>query len=204
MIERVAPTLNERFSRQVILPGVGEAGQQKWSDASVLLAGEGPVLEAAQTALKTSGLQKTLILTLETVKNIPPATLAVVLTENSKWRRQLSRQFRKASQPTLFGWPVGSGYALFLSRHSEGRCPCLECFETLNPKAFSQYQPSVARILGASAASEALQWILKGESPIEGKVWITSLEEGASFQHEVKPSYKCPARLLQEGAPVTP
>jgi hypothetical protein len=80
----------------------------------------------------------------------------------------------------------------------------LECFETLNPKAFSKGQPTISRILGALAASEALQWVLKGEAPIEGKVWITSLEEGVSIHHEVQPTYKCPAHLMEQGAPVTP
>jgi hypothetical protein len=74
----------------------------------------------------------------------------------------------------------------------------------MNPKAFAQGMISVQRILGAMAASEALQWILNEESPLEGQVWVTTLDEGISFRHEVQPTYKCPARLLQEGAVVTP
>ncbi|HTC20872.1 MAG TPA: hypothetical protein VK859_08490, partial [bacterium] len=80
----------------------------------------------------------------------------------------------------------------------------LECFEIMNPKAFSKGQPPVQRMIGAMAASEALQWILKGSSPLEGKVWITSLDTGVSYHHEVHPTYKCSARLLEEGAVVTP
>lgn len=195
---------SERYSRQVILPGVGVVGQQRWSEATVLLAGEGLPLDAAQTAFKTSGVPNVLLFPLESVEYIPSANLAVVLTENTQWRRQLSRHFRKVSQPALFGWSAGSGYALFFSRHSGGHCPCLECFETLNPKVFGKTDSSTAHLLGALAASESLQWILRGETPIDGKVWITSLEEGVSFWHEVKASYKCPARLLEEGAPILP
>ena len=74
----------------------------------------------------------------------------------------------------------------------------------MNPKAFSKGNEKVQRFLGAAAASEVLQFILKGDSPLEGRVWMTSLEEGVSFRHQVRPTPKCPARLLEEGAEVTP
>ncbi|HUO56879.1 MAG TPA: hypothetical protein VMV05_01765 [bacterium] len=54
------------------------------------------------------------------------------------------------------------------------------------------------------AASEALQWLLKRESPLETKVWVNSLESGVSFHHEVRPTPKCPAWLLEQGAKITP
>ncbi len=197
------PDLNERFSRQVILPSVGMAGQKKWESSTVLLAGEGVTLQAAQKALESTGLSKIIVV------DSPPSqlssfSLAIVVTEKTDLRREISRQLRAQSKPTLFAWLSGSGYSLFLTKHLNGQCPCLECFEVMNPKAFAQAEPTVQRILGAMAASEALLWILNEQSPLEGRVWINSLEEGTSFRHEVRSSPKCPALLLDEGVVVTP
>ena len=198
------PELEERFSRQVILPFVGAQGQKKWEFSTVLLAGEGVAFQSAKTALETSGLSKIIVLSPESPQVSSDFSMGLVVTEKTGFRRQLSRRFRQQSKPVLFAWPSGSGFALFIARHQDGNCPCLECFETMNPKAFGKGPSSVQRILGAMAASETLQWVLRGESPLEGKVWITSLDGGLSFQHQVQSTYKCPARLLEEGAMVTP
>ncbi len=221
----MSPTdLNEKYSRQVILPGVGQEGQKKWGEARVLLAGEGIALQSAATALSSVGVSNISILVHEAfdssflvstpkhlhveaiplTEKLPTFSIALVVSQNADLRRRLNRHFRAKSQPTIFGWPAGTGYALFLSRYLKGQCPCLECFEVLNPKVFTRGEPSVDRLLGAMAASEALQWILGEQSPLENKVWITSLEAGVSFHHEVTPSYKCPARMVAEGATVTP
>lgn len=215
----------DRFSRQLILPSVGPEGQKKWSEASVLLAGEGIALQSSATALASVGVSKLFILSYgnfdsfsltsqfpnlqvdvlpEEFEYLPDASIALVTTENKEARRRLSRWLRHQAKPALFAWPAGSGFALLTVRHQGGQCPCLECFEIMNPKAFSKGQPSAQRMIGAVAASEALQWILKGQSPLEGKVSITSLDSGVSYHHEVQPTYKCPARLLEEGAVVTP
>lgn len=196
---------SEMFSRQVILPGVGTEGQAKWASARILLAGEGPAWDAAETALKSTGVSH--LIPWKPDFSEPPGgkvDLSLVLTDDPAFRRQAGRMLRENRQPTLFAWCAGSGYALFAASHEKGHCPCLECFETLNPKAFGRGTPAVQRLLGALAASEALQWILKGGTPLENKVWITSLEAGVSFHHEVHPSYKCPALLQEEGSPVTP
>jgi molybdopterin/thiamine biosynthesis adenylyltransferase len=221
------PTSNsqDRFSRQVILPSVGPEGQKKWSEASVLLAGEGVALQACAMALASTGIRKLFVLSFggfdsfsltnafpdlhvdvlpEEFEHLPDTPLAVITTENKEARRKLSRWLRHRAKPALFAWPAGSGFALFAARHQGGQCPCLECFEIMNPKAFSQGKPPVQKMIGAMAASEALQWILKENSPLEGKVWITSLDTGVSYHHEVHPTYKCSARLLEEGAVVTP
>jgi molybdopterin/thiamine biosynthesis adenylyltransferase len=199
--------LNERFSRQVILPGVGTAGQEKWANSTLLLAGEGVALRAIRTALETAGASQILTLSPGASGPLSPFSIAIIVTEDMDWRGKLSRQLRSSAKPALFAWPAGSGYALFLTRHENSQCPCLDCFEVMNPKAFSptrQVTDSVRRILGSLAASEALQWILAGESPLEGKVWITSIQEGISFQHEVSASPKCPAKLVDEGVAITP
>lgn len=219
-----ATDTNEKFSRQVILPGVGQEGQKKWGSARVLLAGEGVALQSAATALSSVGVSNLSVLVhgpfdaaflvsaprdlevaaIPLTDELPSYSIVVVVSQDAEFRRQLNRFFRKRSQPILFAWPAGTGYALFLSRYAKGQCPCLECFETLNPKVFTRGEASVERLLGAMAASEALQWILGEKSPLENKVWITSLEAGVSFHHEVVPSYKCPAKMLAEGAKVTP
>jgi hypothetical protein len=216
---------NERFSRQVILPLVGPEGQKKWSEASVLLAGEGPALQSATTALASSGVQKLYILSdgvfdthelasaysnlqidvlPEKFESLPAVSAILVLTEHKKMRQTFSRWLRHHSQPAVFGWVAGKGIALFASHHKGGQCPCLECFEVMNPKAFGSGDLNLQRMVGAMAASEVLQQILNGKSPLVGKVWITSLETGVSFHHEVQPTYKCPARMMEEGAAVTP
>ncbi len=195
----------ERYSRQVILPGVGQEGQAKWAASRILLAGEGVILTAAETALKSSGISNLLQWKTDSPQApIGDADLTLVLTENSDFRRRASRWLRKNRRPALFAWCAGSGYALFAASHWENHCPCLECFETLNPKAFAGGTPTTQRLLGALAASEALQWILKGSTPLASKVWVTSLDSGVSFHHEVKASDKCPVRLSEEGAVVTP
>jgi hypothetical protein len=223
--------MDERYSRQTILDGVGEEGQEKWGKARLILAGEGIALDAAATALSSSGVGSLRIIsphpfnTAEWKSRFPntqvecldhssaalPSTdLALVLSDDADFRRRLSRLFRKQAQPALYAWAAGSGYALFLGRHGleangpAGRCPCLECFEVMNPKAFAKLGPQVARLLASAAASEALLWLLSGQSPLVGKVWITSLETGVSFHHEVRVSHKCPARLTDEGATITP
>lgn len=215
---------SEKYSRQVILPGVGQEGQKKWGSARVLLAGEGVALQAAATALTSVGVSDLSVLVhgsfdatflvsaprnleLQAVPltdELPKYSIVVVVSQDAGFRRQLNRNFRKRAQPALFAWPAGTGYALFLSRYAKGECPCLECFETLNPKVFTKGEASVERLLGAMAASEALQWILGEKSPLENKVWITSLEAGVSFHHDVAPSYKCPAKMIADGAKVTP
>lgn len=237
---------SERFSRQVILPSVGPEGQKKWSEASTLLAGEGPALGAAVTALASTGVSKFYLLSdtdfnpqplaaqfpgasLEVLAGdsapFPETSVALILTANKEIRRNLSRHFRSQGKPALFAWAAGSGFAVAALRHGNGKCPCLECFEVMNPKAFSPLrhpimlselrgtggsggqatdEKTLERMMGAMAASEALQWILKDGSPLEGKVWITSLETGVSLHHEIHPSYKCPALMLEEGATVTP
>ena len=215
----------ERFSRQVILPAVGPEGQKKWTEGSVLLAGEGVALQSAATALASVGVSRLFVLPLgnfdsfslaeqfpslhldilpEEFERLPDSSMTLALTENKEFRRSLSRWLRHHARPALFAWPAGSGFALLAARHQGGQCPCLECFEVMNPKAFSKGGAPVQRMIGAMAASEVLQWILNESSPLEGKVWITSLDSGVSFQHEIHPSYKCPARLLEEGATVTP
>jgi hypothetical protein len=196
--------LQERYSRQVILPGVGKEGQARWEVSRVLLAGEGPAFEAAATALRAVGVSQLSLLEPGARPEPIPADLALVVTEKADFRRALNRAFRKLSQPALFAWPAGSGYALYLTGKEPGRCPCLECFEVLNPKAFGRGGAIVQRMLGAMAASEALQWLLQRQSPLAGQVWITSLEGGISIKHRVEVSYKCPAHLLEQGAQVTP
>lgn len=219
------PLSDERFSRQAILPSVGPEGQKKWSKASALLVGEGVTLQSAAVALASVGLSKIFVIPLghfdsfsltsqfpglqvdvlpEDFEQLPETSAVLVLNDNKEIRRRLSRWLRHHARPALFAWPAGSGFALLTVRHEGGQCPCLECFEVMNPKAFTKGTASLQRMIGAMAASEALQWILNGNSPLEGKVWITSLEMGGSFHHEVQPTYKCPARLLEERAPVTP
>lgn len=197
-------SIQEKFSRQVILPGVGADGQAKWEASQVYLAGEGPAFEAADTALRAVGVSKLRVLEPGDLLDHPSADIALAVTAKADYRRALNRYFRKLSQPALFAWPAGSGFALYLTGHEPGKCPCFECFEILNPKAFSRGTDSVQRMLGAMAASEALQWLLKKESPLTGKVWVTSFDSGVSYQHQVEASYKCPAHLLEEGAQVTP
>jgi molybdopterin/thiamine biosynthesis adenylyltransferase len=199
-----SPELEQRFARQIILPEVGVAGQKKWAEASLLLAGEGVALESARTALESAGLSQLIPWNLDSSAPLPASSLTLVVTEGASLRREISRRLRREARPTLFAWASGSGFALYFSRHSGRGCPCLECFEAMNPKAFAHSQSPVQRLLGAMAASEALLWILKGETPLEGKVWMASLEEGLSFRHEVQASPKCQARLLAENLPVTP
>lgn len=226
--------IQEKFSRQVILPAVGIEGQRKWSESSVCLIGDGAALSSAATAFASSGLGRLFLLPLgpfnpknlgplsglpleilpEDTATLPSASAVVILTGNKKNWRPWSRQLRRSGKPAFFGWAAGGGYALFHAAHRGGGCPCLECFEILNPKAFARKgqgeggtaaeNPSADRLLGAMAASETLQWLLNATTPLENKVWITLIETGVSFHHEVKASYKCPARLLEEGATVTP
>jgi hypothetical protein len=214
----------ERYSRQVILPAVGEAGQKKWAQAAVGVVGEGIALEAALLGLTTSGLSSIHLqapdsFDLGAWKNrypesrlslsfspagLPALSAVLILTENQELRRELNRELRLRQKPAFFGWCAGSGWALFFSHFKSNGCPCLECFETLNPKAFNAGSPDAQRLLGASAASELLQWLLTDQSPVENKVWITSLNEGLSFHHPVFSSSKCPAALIARGAKVTP
>lgn len=217
----------ERYGRQVILPGVGADGQKKWADSTVLLAGEGPALQSALTALSSSGVNKIFILPSQgkdapfpsfqtsgrqmqvlppSFEKLPEASIALVLSDDGDFRRKSNRVFRKNPRPVLYGWTAGSGMALFLSGTPAlgESCPCFECFEVMNPKAFSKGEPEVHRVLGATAASEALQWILSGSSPLLYHVWITSLSEGVSFHHKVQSTPKCPARLGEQGIFYTP
>ena len=214
----------ERFSRQVILAGVGEAGQKKWAQTTLGLAGEGIAFEAALVALITSGLSAIRLQTLEnfdlvswksrypesdltllkSTAELPDSSPVLILTDDPALRRELNRSLRLKPRPAFFGWCAGSGWALFFSRFKSGEGPCFECFETLNPKAFNEGSSEAQRLLGAAAATELLQWILTEDSPVENKVWITSLNEGLSFHHPVFPSSKCPADLIARGAKVTP
>ncbi|HVM33347.1 MAG TPA: hypothetical protein VMU88_09460 [bacterium] len=216
--------LQERFSRQILLPGVGEAGQQKWAQSQVALAGEGEAFEAAVLALASSGLgtlslQSKAPLDLSAwQKRFPdtsfcamdPGNLSwdaaalLVLTETEEWRRAINRALRGKSRPAFYGWTAGSGFALFLAANRPEGCPCFECFEGLNPKAFSPGKSETKRLLGALAASEVLRWILKGESPLLDQVHLTLLDAGLSVDHPVFSSPKCPAHLTAAGAKVTP
>ena len=198
-----AAELKERFSRQVILPGVGVEGQQKWAQTPIVLAAEGTALEAATTALTAAGASLITFLK-DPFDAVPQGSTILVLTQNKDLRRSFSRRFRSQGQSVFFAWAMGTGWALFLATHKGSQCPCLECFEVMNPKAFGEPAPGVPRLMAAMAVSEILQFILKSQSPLEGKVWVTYLESGVSFLHEVSPIYKCTARLLAEGAPVTP
>jgi len=221
------PTQNARYSRQTILPSIGEAGQKKLANSSVWLVGEGSVLEAALIALASSGLSQILVssvfrfdeslwkgrfadseisfLPLDTIQ-IPPVSLVLVLTSVDKMRKRLNRELRGKGLPTVFGWNAGSGIGLFFSQYKnhDKKCPCFECFEILNPKAFNEGVPEVLRFLGAAGASETLLWLITGKTEIENQVWIQSLDSGQSFYHPVSASFKCPAFLLEKGATVTP
>jgi len=198
-----AAELKERFARQIILPGVGVEGQKKWAETPIGLYAEATVLEAASTALTSSGASQLTILK-DSRDAIPAGSVILVLTPKKDVLRAFSRRFRSEKRAAFLGWPSGSGWALFLASHRGGQCPCLECFEVMNPKAFNEPVLGVPRLMAAMGASEVLRYILEGGSSLEGKVWITSLDSGISFQHEVAPSYKCPAKLMEEGAPVTP
>jgi hypothetical protein len=219
----------ERYSRQVILPAVGEAGQKKWAQSTVGLAGEGIAFEAALLALITSGLSSIRLLNptaidldawktrypesdlsvLKSTSDLPGLSPLLILTDDPALRRDLNRSLRLKPRPAFFGWCAGSGWGLFFSRFKSeagevSTCPCFECFETLNPKVFNEGSPEVQRLLGSVAATELLQWLLTDESPVENKVWIISLNEGLSFHHPVFASLKCPADLIARGAKVTP
>jgi molybdopterin/thiamine biosynthesis adenylyltransferase len=214
----------ERFSRQVLLSSVGEAGQKKWAESSVTLFGEGPAFEAALLALATSGLTTLRLQTSpdfdlvgwknrfpevqlslhDSARVLSASTACLILSDKADWRRQINRSLRVQPQPAFFGWNAGSGFGLFFSTYQAPGEPCFECFEVLNPKAFNAGSLEAQKLLGALAASELLQWILKGESPLENKVWIASLDEGLSFHHPVSASEKCPAYLIAAGAKVTP
>jgi len=189
------------FARQVLLPEVGPAGQAAWAKASVALLGEGPTLESARTALGSSGIGTLSPFT--DPRKPPPFDLLLVLTSDPALRRTLSREIRAVKEPVLFGWLCGEGHALFAP--VPGGCPCLECFETLNPKAFKgKASSAAARHLGATAATEALLWLLQGDSPLVGQVRLLLPENGSALSHPVAPSAKCPAKLLSGGAKVTP
>jgi hypothetical protein len=219
----------ERYSRQVILPAIGEAGQKKWAQTTVGLVGEGIAFEAALLALMTSGLWSIRLLNptgvdlgawktrypesdlslLKSTEDLPGPSAMLILTKDQALRRELNRSLRLNPRSAFFGWCAGSGWALFFSRFKSpagtaSGCPCFECFETLNPKVFDEGTSETQRLLGALSAAELLQWLLTDESPVENKVWITSLNEGLSFHHPVFPSSKCPAALIARGAKVTP
>ncbi len=218
-------TVEDRFFRQEILSGVGKEGQAKWAQARVLLAGDGPALKSAVLGLASSGIHQIILLSkapfdgsslteqfpqlrLELLREapgtLPSVSLGMVLSEDPAFRRAMSRSFRRQAQSALFGWPAASGFALMAVEHQDGQCPCLECFEVMNPKAFTQGTPAIQEMTGALAATEALLWILKGGTPLTGKVWINALGAGVSVQHAVHPTYKCAARMAEEGAVVTP
>jgi len=223
----VPPSWRERFSRQIILPQVGEEGQKKWNASSFLLAGDGPALEAAGLALASSGVSRLWVHTpgsfdpsvwisrvsaLEVEKTEAPekvhprASLSIVLTQDPALRKKMNRLSRKGPSNLLFGWTLGKGFALYCypPPSSASSCPCLECFEALNPKAFNPGATEVERILGAMAASEALQWALTGSSPLAGKLWVHPLSNAPSLYHEVSASPKCPAALADQGVTPTP
>lgn len=219
------PPDQERFSRQTILPGVGPEGQEKWSKANVFLVGEGPAIQSAALALVSSGVSRLtfpvesrfdrLALTSsfpqlkvdvlpQDLDQLPPVSMTLVLSEDPALRRKISRSLRHQAHPAVFGWPAASGFALLAVSHQGGQCPCLECFEIMNPKAFTKGTPAVQEMTGSMAATEALLWILKGSTPLEGRVWVNALASGISIHHPVQPTYKCTARMLEEGATVTP
>jgi len=219
-----SPEWLERYSRQTLLKGVGVEGQKKWAKATLRIVGEGEALEACLTALASSGAGNLQILSSLTfdikpfVKFHPQAKfevlpdlntnssfdLTVVVTGMADLRRRTSRLLRSQKKIGIFAWPAASGFALWVGSHPLGKCPCLECFEVLNPKAFTKGPPVIQRLLGQEAASEALLYLLKEDSPLINKVWMNSFDSGVSIHHEVLPSYKCPAQLADEGASVTP
>jgi hypothetical protein len=139
--------IQEKFSRQVILPGVGAEGQKRWNEATVLLAGDGIALQSAASALSSTGVSKITLLihekfdpsflvsaptqlnvdSLPLSNQLPDFSAAIVVSKDALLRRQLNRLFRKNHQTAVFAWPSGSGYALFTGRYLNG-CPCLEFF----------------------------------------------------------------------------
>jgi hypothetical protein len=158
-------------------------------------------MDSAKTALASTGIGTLSLFSDQ--KNLPPFDLLLVLTGDAALRRAVSRGARAVKKPTLFGWLCGEGHALFAP--ASAGCPCLECFETLNPKAFKQNASSAAaRHLGAIAATEALLWLLQGNSPLVGSVRFLLPSNGSALLHPVVSSAKCPAKLLSEGAKVTP
>ncbi len=219
-----SPEWLERYSRQTLLKGVGVEGQKKWANSRVRVIGEGPALEACLTALASSGAGTLWIGSpepydlqalsqnqhqaktdlLADIGDQSDSDLTLVVTERTEIRRRISRQLRKLRKTGIFAWPAASGFALWVGTHAPGPCPCLECFEVLNPKAFTHGTPMIQRLLGQVAASEGLLYLLKGESPLAQRVWITALDTGISLHHEVFSSYKCPAQLEDEGASHTP
>lgn len=219
-----SPEWLERYSRQTLLSGVGVEGQKKWAVATVRVAGEGVALDACLTALASSGLGNLQILNTQPfdakafaqdhpqtkIEVLPDfntdstSGLTVVVTGQTDLRRRISRQLRSQGKSGVFAWAAASGFALWVGLHAGKKCPCLECFEVQNPKAFTLGSPVIQRLLGQAAASEVLLFLLKGESPLANQVWITSLNAGVSLHHDVVPSYKCPAQLEDEGATVTP
>jgi hypothetical protein len=188
------------------------------------VAGEGEALDACLTALASNGVgniqilspqpfdpkpfaqshPKTRVEILPDLNTPSSADLTLVVTDQADFRRRISRQLRSQKKTGIFSWPAASGFALWVGLHAKGKCPCLECFEAQNPKAFAHGSPEIQRLLGQAVASEALLFLLEGESPLANKVWINTFDTEISMQHEVIPSYKCPAQLVDEGAPVAP
>ncbi len=204
---------NQRYSRQLIIPEISEEGQKKWRDVFVLIAGEKIALKAAITAFSATGIKNIFVnkesdfsplpfikqfpdVHIQVLKykmdNLPIFSAAIAFLNQRNFNEQIKQISQMKPQSVFLGWTTENSLIIYHLTNYQKSCPCFQCFKTLNTKAFGiGNNIIIQKVLAGLMTNEVLQFLIIGTSPIRNKIWITSLESGVTFKHDVYPTYKC-------------
>jgi len=145
----LAPAQVQRYARQILVPEVGRAGQERWLDSRLVAIGEGEALEAAVELVSAAGV--------------------AVERDN--------RAAGTEAGPTGLASGTGSG-PTGLARLGEliigetafvdqraGCERCIAAFFASQPRLEAAERPAIAFATGAAAAAEALLQLLDSRRP---------------------------------------
>src|SRR5262245_16538986 len=92
-----------RFARQIALPDIGVAGQERLFAAEVTLAGEGPIVDTAEMYLRAAGVGR--------VRRAPAPREAAAITIRAAGRTIELTALRRGAAPLELNAEPGEGGA---------------------------------------------------------------------------------------------
>ena len=212
----------ERYSRQMRVPGIGKAGQEKIMNSRVTLCGVGaesdvtnnlPKSEAAATKLRQINSNVTIEAIVADIdrSNIEgfcqDADLILDGTDNFEVRYTINDAAIKLNKPWVYGGAVGvEGMTMTII---PGETPCLRCVFEQSPGPGEVGTCETAGVLGpivgivaSFQATEALKILAGKPETINRELYMLNIWENTSRRVKIAPlkgrKGKCPCCALRQ------
>ena len=157
----LAPAQVQRYARQILVPEVGRAGQERWLDSRLVAIGEGEALEAAVELVSAAGVA------VERDNRAAgteagPTGAASAGTEAGPTGLASGTGSGPTGLARLGELIIGE--TAFVDRRA-GCERCIAAFFASQPRLEAAERPAIAFATGAAAAAEALLQLLDSRRP---------------------------------------